>query len=311
MIDSGVAPDDQDLGTLTSIKYPNALNNANKSNFNPPTGGIPEGASYRVLYAQDFTAANQPSYQLSDDYGHGTHVAGIIAGDGAQSTGANYTKTYKGIAPNANIISLRVLDANGEGTDSQVIAAIDEAISLRTQYNIRIINLSLGRPVYESFVNDPLCQAVEQAWKAGIVVVVAAGNDGRDNTYNENGYGTIDAPGNDPFVITVGVMKSALTTTRVDDAVTTYSSKGPTQIDHFVKPDLVAPGNGVNAYLTHGTLVTEYPGNTVSALMYQANATATSTSTYFTLNGTSMAAGVVSGSSLSYCRLNRTLHPTR
>lgn len=82
-----------------------------------------------------------------------------------------------------------MLDANGEGTDSQVIAAIDEAISLRTQYNIRIINLSLGRPVYESFVNDPLCQAVEQAWKAGIVVVVAAGNDGRDNTYNENGYG--------------------------------------------------------------------------------------------------------------------------
>jgi serine protease AprX len=98
---------------------------------------------------------------------------------------------------------LRALDQNGQGAESQVIAAIQTAIQLK-KYNIRVINLSLGRPVYESYTLDPLCQAVEQAWKAGIVVVVAAGNEGRNNSANTNGYGSITAPGNDPYVITVG-----------------------------------------------------------------------------------------------------------
>src|SRR5580704_9865832 len=90
---------------------------------------------------------------------------------------------------------------------------------------------------------DPLCQAVEAAWKAGIVVVVAAGNDGRDNSQGTNGYGTITAPGNDPYVITVGAMNTMGTPDRSDDVMTTYSSRGPTAIDHIVKPDIVAPGN--------------------------------------------------------------------
>ena len=102
-----------------------------------------------------------------------------------------------------------MLDQNGAGTDSNVIAAIDRAISLQKTYNIRIINLSLGRPVYGTFTQDPMCLAVEQAWHAGIVVIVAAGNDGRDNTFGENGYGTINAPGNDPMAITVGAMRTA------------------------------------------------------------------------------------------------------
>jgi len=89
-----------------------------------------------------------------------------------------------------------------------------------------VINLSLGRPVVESYTLDPLCQAVEAAWKAGIVVVAAAGNDGRDNTFNTNGYGTIGAPGNDPFVITVGAMKTMGTTVRGDAMIASYSSKG-------------------------------------------------------------------------------------
>jgi serine protease AprX len=86
-----------------------------------------------------------------------------------------------GIAPNVSFIKLRVLDANGQGSDSAVIQAIERAIALKRTYNIRVINLSLGRPIYESYKQDPLCQAVEAAWKAGIVVVTAAGNDGRDN----------------------------------------------------------------------------------------------------------------------------------
>src|SRR5207237_9790933 len=101
-----------------------------------------------------------------------------------------------------------ILDQNGSDTDSTVIAAIQQAIALKSQYNIRVINLSLGRGVFESYTLDPLCQAAEQAWNAGIVVVVAAGNYGRDNSNNNNGYGTITAPGNDPYVITVGSMKT-------------------------------------------------------------------------------------------------------
>src|SRR5437870_13284919 len=104
------------------------------------------------------------------------HMSGIIAGAGWFSTGSNFTHTFKGIAPNANIINLRVLDQNGAGTESGVISAIQRAIQLKSSYNIRVINLSLGHPVYESYTLDPLCQAVEQAWKAGIVVVTAAGN---------------------------------------------------------------------------------------------------------------------------------------
>src|SRR5438874_8671621 len=124
------------------------------------------------------------------------------------------------------------------GLESDVISAIQQAISLKNTYNIRVINLSLGHPVYESYTLDPLCQAVEAAWKAGIVVVTAAGNEGRNNDAGTQGYGTIAAPGNDPFVITVGAMNSQHTATRSDDIMTSYSSKGPTALDHIIKPDV-------------------------------------------------------------------------
>src|SRR5205823_1785294 len=158
-----------------------------------------------------------------------------------------------GVAPNANIINLRVLDANGSGTDSQVIAAIQRAIQLKSTYNIRVINLSLGRSVYESYTLDPVCQAVEAAWKSGIVVVVAAGNAGRNNDYGTQGYATIQAPGNDPNVITVGATKTNGTPQRLDDTVASFSSKGPTLLDHVVKPDLVAPGNRVVSLASPGS----------------------------------------------------------
>jgi len=203
---------------------------------------IPANQTYgsRVVYSQNFVPG---ATDASDQYGHGTHVAGIIAGAGWFSTGSNFTHTFKGIAPNANIINLRVLDQNGVGTDSSVIAAIQTAISLKSTYNIRVINLSLGRQVYESYTLDPLCQAVEAAWNSGIVVLAAAGNQGRNNSGGTEGYGTIAAPGNDPYVITVGAMKTANTPTRVDDTIASYSSKGPTAFDHVAKPDIVAPGN--------------------------------------------------------------------
>ena len=165
-----------------------------------------------------------------------------------------------------------------------MIAAILRAIQLKATYNIRVINLSLGRAVVESYTLDPLCQAVEAAWKAGIVVVVAGGNEGRNDTAHTHGYGTIAAPGNDPYVITVGAMKGMGTSVRTDDFVASYSGKGPTAVDHIVKPDLVAPGNRVVSILApNSTLDLMFPADEVF------------NRAYFTLSGNSMAAPMVSG----------------
>jgi serine protease AprX len=287
--------------------------------------------SHTPAYTEDFTVpvviqpdgklAPKPASYGLDWYGHGQHIAGIIASNGRTSNCASCTQVFAGIAPGVNLINLKVLDTNGEGSDSFVIAAIDRAIALKRTYNIRVINLSLGRPVYESYTQDPLCQAVEAAWKAGIVVVVSAGNEGRDNTFGNDGYGTINAPGNDPYVITVGAMRSMGTPTRSDDLMASYSSKGPTAVDHIVKPDLVAPGNQIISLLAkNGTLGLSNPQNVATIAVFQSNPPKVgsipiqptykpdSTSQppavkigsgysnqYYILNGTSMAAGVVSG----------------
>src|SRR5262249_20806324 len=250
------------------------------------------GNASRIVYSQNFVFDETTTNDL---YGHGTHVAGIIAGSGSNSNGAGFTKKFEGIAYNVNLINLRVLDENGSGSDSQVIAAIQRAIALKSTYNIRVINLSLGRPVYESYTLDPLCEAVEAAWKAGIVVVVAAGNEGRNNSANTEGYGTIAAPGNDPFVITVGAMKPMGTATRADDTIASYSSKGPTLYHHIVKPDLVAPGNMAISVLASSTsnLAKAAPKNIVALSTYSTNPKGVPA--YFTLSGTSMATPVVSG----------------
>jgi serine protease AprX len=167
--------------------------------------------------------------------------------------------------------------------------------------------------VYESYTQDPLCQAAEAAWKAGIVVVAAAGNDGRDNSYNNQGYGTITAPGNDPYVITVGAMKTEGTYTRTDDLVASYSSKGPTAVDHVVKPDLVAPGNLIVSLQAAGaTLVKQNSGNLVTKSYFEeashgpVNGTSTN---FFILSGTSMAAAVVSGAVADIVHANPALTP--
>jgi serine protease AprX len=244
----------------------------------------------RVVYTFDTIGGG-----ADDLYGHGTHVAGIIAGNAAASSCPTCDTELQGIAPNARILNFHALDQNGGGTDTSVINAIYQAILVKGQYNIRVMNLSVGRPVYESYKLDPLCQAVEAAWRAGIVVVVAAGNDGRNNSFNNNGYGTINAPGNDPYVITVGAMNTMGTPDRSDDVMTTYSSKGPTAIDHIVKPDLVAPGNKVISLQAQGsTLVNEYPANIPPVGYYYEGNGQRPSPNYFTLSGTSMATPVVS-----------------
>src|SRR6266567_3208420 len=249
----------------------------------PDLQNLSTGAS-RVVYSQSFV----PGLDASDQYGHGTHVAGIIAGNGQVSD-----SWMQGIATRVNLINLRVLDGNGAGTDSAVVAAIQRAIQLKKTYNIRIINISLGRRVSEPYILDPICQAVEQAWKAGIVVVVAAGNFGRDNAMNTNGYATITAPGNDPYVITVGATSTHGTDNTNDDTITSFSSKGPTLLDHVIKPDLVAPGNlVVSLAATGSTLDRNFSANEVDPDLYGSYSR---TASYFRLSGTSMAAPMVSG----------------
>jgi serine protease AprX len=251
----------------------------------------------RVVYSQSFVAGDTTT---SDEFGHGTHVAGLIGATGASSGTANgYAATYAGVAPNVTFINLRVLDQNGSGTDSGVIAAIEEAIALQSTYNIRVINMSLGRPVFESYTLDPVDQAVEAAWQAGIVVVVAAGNSGRSLV--ADGFATIDCPGNDPAVITVGATMTELTPSRVDDQIASYSSKGPTVLDHIVKPDLVAPGNRqVSLRVAGSTLDTMYPQYKVGPAPGPPPPPGTpppppGTAMYYELSGTSMATPVVSG----------------
>jgi len=169
----------------------------------------------------------------NDPFGHGSHVAGVIGGTGNNSGGA-----YTGVASGASIYSVRVLDREGKGVTSDVIAGLDWVLTNGATNKIRVVNLSLGKAVEESNTTDPLILAVEQVWDAGYVVVASAGN------YGLFGNFTITSPGNSRKIITVGSLTDAGTGTDFsDDYVSTYSSRGPTLVDHVLKPDLIAPGN--------------------------------------------------------------------
>src|SRR5262249_2857073 len=157
----------------------------------------------RIKKEIDFTGENR----TDDGYGHGTHTAGIAAGTGQSSEDdakANSSlQTYGGVATGANLISVRVLNSSGTGSVSNVIAGINWAIQNKNTYNIRVMNLSLGTGITQSYKTDPLCVAAAKAVDAGIVVVVAAGNWGKDSAGNKI-FGGILSPANSPRVITVG-----------------------------------------------------------------------------------------------------------
>ena len=249
----------------------------------------------RVAHFADFVNGEIDAY---DDYGHGTHVAGIIAGSGRDSDGLR-----RGIAPGAHLIVLKALDAAGNGYTSTVIAAIDYAITHRAAYNIRVINLSVAAGVYESYLKDPLTLAAKRAVDAGIVVVAAAGNNGR-RASGEPEYGGIASPGNAPWVMTVGAANEMGTADRTDDVVAGFSSRGPAAIDKSAKPDLVAPGVGIES-TTEATSAL-FAANPNARLW---GTTPTRSEPYLRLTGTSMSAPVVTAAIALMLEANPSLTP--
>ena len=232
----------------------------------------------RVVASVDFTGGSG-----GDLYGHGTHVASVIAGQIGRTFD---TREYQGIASGAHLIDLRALDDDGSGYASDVIEAIDWAIAHRRQFNIRVINLSLGGPVLQPFRDDPLCEAVERAVRVGIVVVAAAGNFGK----TEDGkvvYGGITSPANSPYAIAVGAVDTHGTPQRSDDTIASYSSRGPTRYDLIIKPDLSAPGSHIAG--------AEAAGSYLALSHPERHVTGSGANAYIQLSGTSQAAAVTSG----------------
>lgn len=178
-----------------------------------------------------------------DSYGHGTFVAGVVAGNG---TGAGAVR--KGVAPGARILSVKLSGRDGAADVSTLLAAIQWIVSHKDVYGIRVLNLSIGSDSPQSYRIDPLNYAVERAWFAGITVVVAASNLGPAP-------GTITKPGDDPFVITVGAIDDKGTADLADDAVPDFSARGPTLADGLLKPDLVATGAHVVSLRAPGSAI--------------------------------------------------------
>jgi serine protease AprX len=240
-----------------------------------------ENFAGRITGFYDFTKGVLKSTTPYDDYGHGTHIAGLIGSSGKLS---NYE--FQGVAPAVRLIGLKVLDGRGAGRTSDVIRAIEYVITNKARLNVQIINLSLGHPVYAPAADDPLVQAVEKASAAGLIVVTSAGNSGQTRPDGVVAYTGITSPGNAPSAITVGAAMTNATTTRADDAVAPYSSRGPTWYDGTMKPDVIAPGH----QLASDTNVSSYLYSQLSRNRRSENG-----QPLLQLSGSSMAAGVTSG----------------
>jgi serine protease AprX len=236
-----------------------------------------DGFGRRTRAFYDFTRGGIPT-QPYDDFGHGTHIAGLIGGASGP---------YLGVAPDVTFVGLKVLNKEGQGNTSDVIKALEYVIANRARLGVQIVNLSLGHPIFAPASQDPLVAVVERATQAGLIVVTSAGNFGQKSSTGDPAYTGITSPGNAPSALTVGAADTKNTVTRTDDVVAPFSSRGPTWFDGFAKPDVVAPGTKLcsEAY-TNQTLFGLLPLNRIVSA---------SGKDYLELSGTSMAAGVATG----------------
>ena len=219
---------------------------------------------------------NANANTVNDTFGHGTHVAGIIASNGTDSSGQ-----YQGIAPDVDLISLKISDENGLAYESDTVEAMQWVFDNKDNYNIRVVNLSIQSTVEQSYHDSALSAAAQILWFNGVVVTAATGN-----WYGGNLYPLNAAPANDPFVITVGAVDEKGTTRIKDDRATTYSVWGLTQ-DGFYKPEIFAPGQDIISVLSKDSpWGTDYPDRVVII---------DGKTEYFRISGTSMATPMVSG----------------
>ena len=236
----------------------------------------------KLVIGPDLSLESQsPSLQGLDTFGHGTHMAGIIAGRDSGTTSSTYATEntrYLGMAPGSRIVSLKLADAQGNTDVSQVIAAIDWVVSHAHDagLNIKVLNLSFGTDSTQDYRLDPLAHAAEVAWNSGIVVVVSAGNAGGTTTGLAN-------PAYDPAVLAVGAVNTQGTSDRTDDRVSSFSQRGAS-LEGKRGPDLVAPGSSVVSLRAAGSFVDTMHGDT-----------GTLNGRFFKGSGTSQAAAVVSG----------------
>jgi serine protease AprX len=238
----------------------------------------------RIIGAVNYSSTSSGT---DDENGHGTFVAGIIGGNGSLSNGARY-----GVAPNVNLLNVRVSNVLGGSYTSDVVDALQWIYNNRNTYNIKVVNLSLNSLVPESYHTSPLSAAVEILWFNKIVVVVSAGNNGTGS-----GPVTLLPPANDPFVITVGATDDKTTASISDDVMNAFSAYGTTE-SGFAKPDLVAPGKSLVSPLA-STSVYAW----ISYLLNRVDAD------YFRMSGTSASAAVVSGAAALLLQDEPTLNP--